>query len=83
MDVHRVLEFANQQGYDGIQYLGRWQDWETYEPIFDGTGDVSPTFIGPPLVILVRGDVIRMSTADEAFHEMLETPESVLGFPDD
>ncbi len=70
MEARKILDFANEQGYDGIQPLGKWLEFDVYEPIFDGNSCRRPNFIGPPLLILVRGETIRMSTAEEAFRQM-------------
>ena len=63
----QIIEFAKAQGYDGIKPLGRWRGYDAYEPTFEGSGECSPTMIGPPLLILVDGNGVRMSTVDEAF----------------
>ncbi len=34
---------------------------------FEGTG---PHFVGPPLVILVKGQSIRMSTVEESYEQL-------------
>lgn len=57
-----IKEFAKNQGYDEAIYLKDWKGYECYEPI---SGD-DITYTGLPLVILVKGDEIRMSTPEEA-----------------
>lgn len=64
----KIINFAKKQGYDSALYIGKWKNYEAYEPIFDNNSDVS--FIGPPLLILVENDKIRMSTVEEAFNQL-------------
>jgi hypothetical protein len=61
-----VKEFAREQGYDDAISLGKWRGFDAYEPVFDG--DVA--YVGPPLMILVKGKAIRMSTPEEAYQQM-------------
>ena len=62
MTLNKVTEFAKEKGYDGVQYLKDWNGYACYEPIISD----SVLFIGLSLVIMVKGDEIRMSTSDEA-----------------
>lgn len=70
MKHNKVINFAKEQGYDGALYIGKWRDYDIYEPVFNGD-DVS--FVGIPLLILVKGDNIRMSTVEEAFEQLKES----------
>ena len=70
MTHKEVVAFAEKQGYDDVLPLGRWKEYDAYEPIFDDTDDENPAMVGPPLIILVKGDTIRMSTEEEAFEQM-------------
>lgn len=67
MKIEKVVEFARKQGYDNVKPLEKWKGYDVYEPIFDGE-EVS--FVGMPLLILVKDDKIRMSTADEALQQI-------------
>lgn len=69
MKHDKVIAFAKKQGYDNALYIGKWKEYEAYEPVFDGD-DVS--FVGVPLLILVKDDDIRMSTEEEAFEQLQE-----------
>ena len=62
-----IIQFAKQQGYDNVLYIGKWRGYDVYEPTFEGSG---PHFVGPPLVILVRGRSIRMSTVEESYEQI-------------
>lgn len=73
MSKDKIIAFAKEQGYDSIAPLGKWREYECYEPIFDGSTEDEPAIVGPPLIILVKGDEIRMSTEEEAFQQMDET----------
>lgn len=70
MKITDVIEFAKTQGYQTATYLGQWKTYEVYEPIFD-EADVS--FVGLPLVILVSGESIRMSAAEESLEQLHDT----------
>lgn len=61
-----IIAFAKTQGYDDVLHIGKWKEYEAYEPIY--SGDVS--FVGVPLLILVKGGSIRMSTVEEAFEQL-------------
>jgi hypothetical protein len=62
-----VIIFAKKQGYISAKFLNKWNGFDVYETIYH-EGDTS--FIGVPLVILVKDDNIRMSTVDEAFEQL-------------
>lgn len=70
MKKEAVISFVKQQGYDNAVYLGKWKDYDVYEPVFD-CADVS--FVGLPFIILAKGDAVRMSTSEEAFEQMQDT----------
>lgn len=67
MKMEKIKTFAKEQGYDNAVYLGKWRGYDVYEPVFNGD-EVS--IVGLPLIILVKGDVVRMSTVDEAFEQL-------------
>lgn len=67
MEIEKVVAFARKQGYDNVRQLEPWKGFEVYEPIFDGD-EVS--VVGLPLLILVKGNEIRMSTPEEAFEQL-------------
>lgn len=75
MKNSEVLEFAKEQGYNSISKLCDWGEYEVYEPLVfeDAVADV-----GLPLVILVKGKDVRMSTVNEAF-EIMDEEERHLG----
>ncbi len=57
-----VLKFAIENGYDGCDKDLPWRGYEVYSPIVNEFA-----YIGLPLVILVKGDDIRLSTDSECF----------------
>ena len=75
MSKAQIIEFAKKNGYDGVLPLGKWREYDAYEPTFKGSSAKKPAFVGPPLLILVKGDEIRMSTEEEAFQQMDEADE--------
>lgn len=75
MSKNEIVAFALTQGYDGVAPLGKWREYDVYEPTFKGTNEEAPAFVGPPLIILVKGNEIRMSTEEEAFQQMDETSD--------
>lgn len=75
MSNDKILAFAKQNGYDGVEPLGKWRDYDCYEPTFEDTSEEEPAIVGLPLIILVKGDEIRMSTEEEAYQQMEESDE--------
>lgn len=69
MNEKRILEFAREHGYESAEYRREWKEYSCYEPVFSLEQPIS--YIGLPLMILVKGDTIRMTTPEEAL-EMLE-----------
>ena len=67
MQMEKVIQFAKKQGYETVKKLSPWNGYEVYEPIMN---EKEVSFIGPPLLILVKGETIRMSTEEEAFKQM-------------
>ena len=59
-----IVIFAKSQGYESVEYSGKWGNYEVYEPIYNKEYIAC---IGLPLIILVKGVNIRMSTQEEAF----------------
>lgn len=63
-----VTEFARKTGYEGAVFLHSWRGYRCYRPVLkDDSG-----LIGLPLVILKKGNEIRMSTPDEALEHFDE-----------
>jgi hypothetical protein len=69
MNQEDILKFAQKQGYDDIEYLEQWRGYDVYAPLFDTEETL---FIGLPLVILVKDDMIRMSTGEESLERLDE-----------
>jgi hypothetical protein len=72
MNQEDILKFAQIQGYDDIEYLEQWRGFDVYAPLFDTEETL---FIGLPLVILVKDDMIRMSTGEESLERLDEMDE--------
>lgn len=70
MELAKIRAFAAENGYAGAEYWGKWKEFDVYEPFFEETGAETPAFVGPPLVILVQGENIRMSTVGEAYQTL-------------
>ena len=75
MKKSKIIEFARKNGYDTVSPLGKWKGYDAYEPIMKGATEEEPAFTGPPLMILVKGDEIRMSTPEEAYEQMESAAE--------
>lgn len=73
MSKEKIIAFAKENGYDGAEPLGKWREFDCYEPVSEGTSEEEPAIVGPPLIILVKGDEIRMSTEEEAYQQMEES----------
>lgn len=58
-----ILQFAQKIGYDGFQFHCKWNGWDCYEPIMNAN-EVS--YVGYLLVVMVKGDEIRVSTDEES-----------------
>jgi len=70
MNQADIIKFAKQQGYDKISYIGKWKGCEVYEPMFDYDG---VSFVGLPLIILVKKNEIRMATPKESLQQINDT----------
>lgn len=75
MKKEKIVAFAKENGYDGALPLGKWKEYDAYEPTFDDTSEENLAFVGPPLMILVKGEEIRMSTVEEAFEQIAEAED--------
>ncbi|MGN0999685.1 MAG: hypothetical protein ACI4PO_09055 [Faecousia sp.] len=71
MKKTQIVEFAKKNGYSDVSPLGKWKEYDAYEPIFEGASENEPACVGQPLMILVKGEEIRMSTIDEAHAQMM------------
>lgn len=65
MDDKKVLEFAKKNGYSSIKYVGKWKGFDVYDLIYSDDEEEA-SYIGLPLVALVKNDDIRISTGDES-----------------
>lgn len=63
MELKKIKKFAIDNGYDDVEFLGRWEGFEVYYPFFN---DDESHIIGLPLKILVKDDDIRISEPDES-----------------
>lgn len=70
-----IIAFAKKNGYDDVLPLGEWRGFDAYEPIIGSATEEDPACVGPPLMILVKGDTIRMSTVEEAYAQIEESEE--------
>lgn len=70
MNINKIIAFAKENGYSGAVYLNEWRGYSCYEPTFS---DDEVAFVGLPLIIMVKGDEIRMSTPEEAMKHIDET----------
>ena len=62
-----IVKFAKEQGYDNVKQLADWNGYEVYEPFLNAK---ALSIVGLPLLILVKENIIRMSTCEEAFEQM-------------
>lgn len=69
MKQSEIIKFAQSIGYLGVKKIGQWREFDAYEPIFTEDG---VAYVGQPLMILVKGNEIRMSTVEEAFQQIEE-----------
>jgi len=76
MDKNKIIAFAKKNGYETAEKLNDWNGYECYEPIMDSN---KVSAIGPPLLILVKGESIRMSTVEEAFQQIDDMEEKTEG----
>ena len=67
MERSKVLEFAKENGYRSLGKKDFWNGYDIYEPLFNYPREGAVYRTGPPLVILVEGNKIRMSTVKECF----------------
>jgi hypothetical protein len=71
--MDKIQEFAQSQGYLKAVYMGKWRDYDVYDRVFEpppGIDEYAVSVSGPPLIILVSGDTIRMSTVDESYEAL-------------
>ena len=57
-----VEELMDEIFADSYKRSKDWKGYEVYEPVYN-----KPIEIGAPLVVLVKGDEVRLSTPEESF----------------
>ncbi len=67
---NKIISFARENGYDTALPLGKWKKYDAYEPVMAEAVGGAPAPTGPPLMILVCGEEIRMSTPEEAYEQL-------------
>ncbi len=60
----RAIAFAKEKRYETAEFLFNKNGYAVYEPVMK-VGEIS--YIGPPHVILVKGDKVRMTEYPECF----------------
>ena len=63
---------AQESIYDDARYVGQWDNFEVYEPIFI---DDEEHFIGLPQYILAKGDTLRWTNDTEGLDVLHDLPE--------
>lgn len=63
---------AQESIYDDAQYVGRWNGFEVYEPIFN---DDEVRFTGLPQYILAKGGTLRWTHDTEGLDVLHDLPE--------
>ena len=61
-DLQKAIKMAKASIYDGAEYIGEWNGYVVYEPIFD---DDEPHYIGFPEFILEKSGEFRWTKDDE------------------
>lgn len=63
MELKKIKKFAIENGYDNVEFIGKWKKFEVYDPFFE---DEETHAIGLPYKVLIENDEIRMSTPVES-----------------
>jgi hypothetical protein len=68
----KIDNFAKNNGYLTAEHIGRWKDYDCYEPKLTDADEIAT--VGPPILILVDNNgSIRFSTIDEAYQQIDDT----------
>jgi len=67
VNINSILSFAKAAGYADVKPTDSWNGYDVYRPV---ESCEHPRDSGLPVVILVKGDEIRMSTDEEAFERL-------------
>ncbi len=62
----KVYELAQEEGFPCVEYVGKWNKYEVYEPYFPPVDGITPP-TGLPVFIFQNHDGFRLSTTEEAF----------------
>lgn len=68
MKQEEILKFAQKSIYTAVNYLGKWNGYDVWEPGFD---DEDEHCIGFPSFILVKVDAIRWTEDWEESQEIM------------
>lgn len=60
--IKKAEELAKASIYDGVEYLGKWKNFEVFNPDFDND---HPRCIGLPQYIIEKYNKFRWSKGDE------------------
>jgi hypothetical protein len=72
MKAEDIIAFAKKEGYARVNQLDDWRGFKVYEPIPDYLGEGEIEIVGFAPIILVKDDVIRMSTQEESVDQIME-----------
>ncbi|MEG1561971.1 MAG: hypothetical protein RR323_06170 [Raoultibacter sp.] len=75
--IEDIIKFAKSNGYEDVSPLGEWNGYEAFEPLYFSDGSTAIT--GPPLMILAKGETIRMSTPEEAYEQIDMSASNING----
>lgn len=68
MTIEKIQEFADKNDFGKVVKSYPWNGYECYEPYVEDDEEL-PT-VGEPIVILVKGDTIRISTPKESYDRL-------------
>lgn len=69
MKEQEILRFARKSIFDTAKRLGKWKDYEVWEP---GFSDSQTHYIGFPQFILIKGNSIRLTEDDKESNAIME-----------
>lgn len=74
MDTSLIKSFAKERGFEDVEFLGRWKNFDVYSGVV--SEEDSDAAIGLPYYILADGQNIMESEYPKEYHEIFDLLES-------
>jgi hypothetical protein len=68
--MEKIKKELKEAGFKDLEYLGEWEEYKVYYPVYEMDNENEVPIIGLPLYVLKNDDEVRFSNDNECFKIM-------------